>query len=208
MSERNSNGKALNEKVQVYEDGSWEYWRDIPGFEGAYRVSDWGRVKSVRRMVSNGWVLHVLRGRILARTGSNYPLVHLRKDRKYYPTKVHVAVLTAFVCPRPPGMIARHFPDKDIANCQLENLHWGTRQENEKDKEFHGTTYRGCLIGRVYTKVIRKGKRRCALTDVDVLEIRRLGKIGVLSIKRLSKKFQVSSRTIKSVLNRETWADI
>lgn len=34
-----------------------EEWRDIPGFEGAYQVSDLGRVRSLDRVVTGVWGL-------------------------------------------------------------------------------------------------------------------------------------------------------
>jgi hypothetical protein len=42
MATRNSNGKSMNERKQIHSDGSIEYWRDVSGFEGSYRVSDRG----------------------------------------------------------------------------------------------------------------------------------------------------------------------
>lgn len=31
-----------------------EEWKDIEGYEGLYQVSDWGRVKTIERIVSFG----------------------------------------------------------------------------------------------------------------------------------------------------------
>jgi hypothetical protein len=55
---------------------------------------------------------------------------------------VHRAVLLTFVGPCPEGMRARHL-DGDRANDRLDNLCWGTRQENTEDKLRHGTVPRG-----------------------------------------------------------------
>lgn len=52
-------------------------------------------------------------------------------------------VLEAFVGPCPEGMEACHFPDRDPANNQLENLRWDTHQANMVDKATHGTSLRG-----------------------------------------------------------------
>ena len=31
-----------------------EIWKDIPGYQGLYQVSNYGRVKSLERLVKNG----------------------------------------------------------------------------------------------------------------------------------------------------------
>lgn len=56
---------------------------------------------------------------------------------------LHRLVLLAFVGPCPPGMEGCHFPDRDPANCHIDNLRWGTRSHNMRDKVFHGTDNRG-----------------------------------------------------------------
>lgn len=57
----------LREKIQRHEDGSIEHWRDVVGFEGFYRVSDRGRVKSTVRRVktSNGKIGRTVPGKML-----------------------------------------------------------------------------------------------------------------------------------------------
>jgi len=39
-----------------------EIWKDIPGFEGRYQVSNIGRIKSVPRTVNNGTGKHKING--------------------------------------------------------------------------------------------------------------------------------------------------
>jgi hypothetical protein len=66
--------------------------------------------------------------------------------------------LEAFVGPRPDGMEARHFPDRDPQNCRLDNLTWGTAQENSNDKRAHGSIRRGEQVGtsKLTEKQVRK----------------------------------------------------
>lgn len=53
---------------------------------------------------------------------------------------VHRLVLQAFVGPCPTGMECRHFPDPNPTNNNLENLQWGTHQENMDDRTIHDRT--------------------------------------------------------------------
>lgn len=57
--------------------------------------------------------------------------------KKYRKTKVHLIILAAFVGPCPPGLECRHL-DGNPANSRLDNLKWGTREENTEDRVRHG----------------------------------------------------------------------
>jgi hypothetical protein len=140
-----------NQKKQTHADGTIELWRDVPGWEGLYRVSDRGRVKSlprtVRRGRGNGYV-YTFPGKILQTSGKHeiggYPTIKLvGKNRKRQTTRIHTLVLTAFVGPRPKGMECCHFPDGNPQNNKLENLSWGTNKENKSHRLIHGTDARG-----------------------------------------------------------------
>ena len=93
----------------------WRQIQDVPG----YQVSDIGQV---RRAIP-GTSTRV--GRMLKPQVNEDGYLHLMIRRKKL--KIHTAVLTAFVGPRPEGHEARHLDD-DKANNRLWNLRWGTRQ--------------------------------------------------------------------------------
>jgi hypothetical protein len=107
-----------------------ERWRQIPGFEGLYEVSDKGRVKSVDRVTvsSNGRHYH-LRGKILKPTEyrGGYVQVTLRRDGKYHALKVHRAVLYGFH-----GVSDLHVDhiDSNKKNNCLDNLRFCTARQN------------------------------------------------------------------------------
>lgn len=115
-----------------------EQWKAIPGFEGAYEVSDRGNVRSLDRMVNiGGGHQRICRGRILCpylRAPGGYPTVHLHYGghSKYLNRSIHRLVLEAFVGPCPEGMECLH-ADDDPLNNHLSNLRWGTRSENRSD---------------------------------------------------------------------------
>jgi len=76
-----------------------ELWKDIPGYEGRYQVSDQGNVKSVafkqRYLLRTGveaWRL--TKPRLISRqtTNSGYSIVHLHLDNKRRAFTVHTLV--------------------------------------------------------------------------------------------------------------------
>src|SRR5690606_10033103 len=116
-------------------------WRDIPGYEGLYQVSDHGDVRGVDRVLADGraWPS----ARLSPKAGSKGHLsVGLVKGgaRKHF--GVHCLVLAAFVSPRPDGMQGAH-NDGNPANNKLANLRWATPKSNLADRVRHGTLLTG-----------------------------------------------------------------
>lgn len=116
-----------------------EEWRDVPGYEGLYAVSDSGQVKSLARTIEGKRSRRVeerLLKPMVAQGG--HLQVELRSGGlpRWVP-KIHQLVLLAFVGPYPEGMEVRHL-DGDPANNRLDNLRYGTRSENMYDRVRHG----------------------------------------------------------------------
>lgn len=118
-----------------------EEWRDVPGFEGRYQVSDAGRVRSlphrVRVVLRGRDATRLSPGRVLrpGRTKSGHITVALGRGNS---RPVHQLVLEAFVGPRPQGCEVLHVNHKPADN-RLENLRYGTRSENLKMDYAAGT---------------------------------------------------------------------
>lgn len=104
-----------------------EIWKEVPGYEGQYQVSNEGRVKSFRRR-KDGVLLAP--GRM---TGGHLSVALGRRQSRC----VHELVLLAFVGPRQPGQECLH-TNGNPADNRLANLRWGTRSENLRDKVRHG----------------------------------------------------------------------
>lgn len=135
------------------ESGATERWRPVAGCEGAYEVSDAGRVRSLYRIITRGdGQRQRVRGRILsaspATDGRLRVGLHLPAGTRTRP--VHILVLTAFVGPCPPGMEGCHWDD-DFTNNRLSNLRWDTRESNFRDRSRNG-------IGR--RDICSRGHRR------------------------------------------------
>lgn len=119
-----------------------EIWRDIPGYEGAYQVSGYGRVRSLARKVravgrTGTEALRSVPPRVL-RPGtlkSGHVSVAPGKGRS---RDVHRLVLAAFIGPPPPGHEVLHRNHQPNDN-RLVNLKYGTRSENLKMDYAAGT---------------------------------------------------------------------
>jgi hypothetical protein len=148
-----------------------EEWRPVVDWEGAYEVSNCGRVRSLDR------VTVCSDGRLLPRTGRilqpvpaqhGYRTVALMVAGYKRTRKIHQLVLEAFVGPRPPGLVACHF-DGNPSNNHLSNLRWDTFKANTEDMVRHG---RGHWVGQTHCKnghdlngayVKSDGKRQCRI---------------------------------------------
>lgn len=150
-----------------------EEWRPVVGWEDAYEVSSFGRVRSISRIVmaKDGRCIP-LQGRPVTPVviPKGYLQVRLWRDNRPHPIYVHKLVLNAFVGIRPENLQARHL-DGDPSNNRLDNLAWGTGSENTNDRVFHGThnqavkTHcpRGHLLVEPNLRLgqLRRGKRTC-----------------------------------------------
>lgn len=91
-------------------------------------------------------------------------VVNIWEGKKVRHTYVSTLVLEAFVGPRPKGYECCHFPDPNPLNNRLNNLMWGTPQENTKHQYVHNTRVQG------------EKHPQCKLSNEDVKAIRAMGK--------------------------------
>lgn len=109
-----------------------EIWKDVSGFEGYYKVSNLGRVKSLdRTILSNNGENMTFCGKILKyRTGKRgYPYVTLRSPNLKKTVKIHRLVAKAFI-PNPKGKPQVNHIDENKLNNKCENLEWCFAKEN------------------------------------------------------------------------------
>lgn len=148
-----------------------EEWRPIPGFDVRYEVSNFGRVRTRRRI--NPYVDGRNRRveekvRALHPDTRGYPSLTLTdNDGHRRPRSVHVLVAAAWIVPRPEGAEVCH-NDGDKTNNRVENLRYDTRIENARDVVRHGHHHWAnrshCIHGHPYTTentYIYRGRRHC-----------------------------------------------
>lgn len=120
-----------------------ETWKPIPGYEGLYEVSDQGRVKALPHEVpAKGPGTQMTKGGLMSFTlhEAGYPQVSLRKDGKRQKKLVHRLVLMTFAGLPKEGEEGRHLNDVKTDN-RLENLRWGSRSENNMDRQKNGIDF-------------------------------------------------------------------
>ena len=117
-----------------------EEWKDILGYEGLYRASNLGRIKSLERINARG---HRLKEKILKpRLVSEYYLIGLRKQSIQKKYLVHRLVWEAFNGSISEGLQVNHInevkTDNRLSNLNLmtpkENCNFGTRNERSAKK--------------------------------------------------------------------------
>lgn len=119
-----------------------ETWKDIEGFEGAYQVSDLGRVRSLDRWVSfplntRGCTGFQLRGRLLKQWPTKRGYLRVRLTKAMWMRLVHRLVAEAF-CPNPEGKPqVNHIDGVKVHNAAV-NLEWATGSENMRHAHASG----------------------------------------------------------------------
>ncbi|AYR02927.1 HNH endonuclease [Gordonia phage Geodirt] len=144
-------------------DDSTEQWHPIPGHP-TYEASTAGRVRSVKP----GRAPRVLKPTLNER---GYYQFSTSCDGKRRQLKVSVAVLLAFVGPRPTRRHHCCHRDTDKTNDALSNLRWDTPQGNYLDTfnagRNHNSQKMACPAGHEYipenTYVNRVGHRQCRI---------------------------------------------
>ena len=111
-----------------------EVWKAVPGFPN-YEISSYGRLRS--------WVNRTkrlpkpeLKEAHLDPTGRRLVYLFCGPNGKKT-LSIARLVLTVFVRPPEPGEVARHYHNKDVTNCHVDNLRWGTPADNWDDSARH-----------------------------------------------------------------------
>lgn len=161
-----------------------EEWKDVPGFNGAYEVSNLGRVKSNKTN-------QILTGTITNAGHTRYMLTCGTQRR---PSYGHLLVMISFNGERPSGKVIRHKNGKASDN-RLHNLIYGTQMENVEDMIAAGDNAKGQSHGR------------SKLKELAIKLIRKFHSIG-MPRKRIAHHFKISKEHVTAIVSRRYWKHI
>lgn len=162
------------------EENVIEIWRDIPGYEGYYQVSNLGEVRSLPRYKKEkSGRKYLMNGKILKQsfTSTGYKKVELQinNERKTY--KTHRLVAKAFLVNTYNKPHVNH-KDGNPLNNVVDNLEWCTQKENVQharenglkvypmDKIDHNSLIKDYLTGTTSSVCKKYGITREILYDI------------------------------------------
>lgn len=166
-----------------------EIWKDVPGYEGKYKVSSIGNVISINGRYKGEKVLSP------ATDPNGYFITSLRKEgvKKYY--RIHQLVAMAFIVPDSPVDNCVNHKDGDKQNNHAANLEWTTRGDNIYHAIDHG------LINNEGEK-----SAHAKLKEEDVLKIRELYK--TYSAQYIGKLYSMNGRHITDIVRGICWSHL
>ena len=106
-----------------------EIWKDIPGYDGKYKISNYGNVYSE----------NIKRNLILGTEKGGHRTISLRKGKEKRLYQVHRLVAQAFI-PNPKNKpFVLHKVGVNVGGTDhVNNLYWGDHIENMKDRKEEG----------------------------------------------------------------------
>lgn len=170
-----------------------EKWVDVVGYEGLYMVSDYGRIKSLKRKGRTNDLISI--GHIHK---WGYVKVCLLKDNISHVNFMHVIVADCFI-PNPENFLQVNHKDSDKTNNKVSNL----ERCNNSHNQIHA--HENSVIDH---NVIKGEKSNFAkLRNKDVLEIRELIRIGTPN-KDIASAYNISKSNISFIKNNKRWGHL
>jgi hypothetical protein len=173
-----------------------EIWKDLIGFEGFYKISNLGRIKSIDRYVNSSLknqksVLRI--GKILKLSLDRYGYlkVNIRKNNIKKNITIHRAVALTFIKNTKNLEQVNHI-DGNKQNNYVENLEWITNDDNIA----HGVKNNLFVFG--------ENHHNSKLTNQQVKEIKEKYIPKIYSSYKLAKEYGVSRPNINSIINGKT----
>ena len=140
-----------------------ELWLPVPEYEGLYEVSNWGRVKSIRRKGSKGGLLSF-------RIKDGYYAIKLVKNNNSRNITVHQVVTMAFLGHKPNSWkIHIDHIDGNKLNNNVSNLQIVTHRENlSKCHRVRGRNKTSRFVGVYSSKDMSKWRARVQIDKYQI----------------------------------------
>lgn len=108
-----------------------EVWKDVPNYEGIYKASNFGRIKMVKRTLTDslGKKINKKEHILKPRTGNRYYMIALYKNGKREDLLLHRVIAQTFI-PNPENKPFVNHKDENCFNNCSDNLMWCTQKEN------------------------------------------------------------------------------
>lgn len=177
----------MNDKERMEEIK--EEWKDVKGYEGCYKVSNMGRIKSFK---------HEKDGRLLSpKFNGNYNQIRLCKDGVCNIFSIHRLVAIHFV-ENPLNKDQVNHIDGNKTNNFYKNLEWATHSEN------------GLHAYETNLRVSQKGEvhGRSRLTEKEVLAIYFLAHTGKFEQKKIAEMFNIHLATVSDIKLKKRWKHV
>ena len=167
-----------------------EVWKDIQGYEGLYKISNFGNIKSKSGIFKKQFI-----------SFKGYLRIKLSNNGEYKSYTVSRLVATAFI-PNPENKPEVNHIDGNKLNNNISNLEWTTKSENAIHAFKNGLRKTNFKPKRGVINNFSK------LTEEDVKYIRKnyIKHNGKSSNSReLANLFNVTIVNINHIVNRKTW---
>lgn len=189
----------INQNLDI-KDLEGEIWKPIEGYEELYGISNYGRIKSYNKTITDStnkerfWKEKILKLNILK---SGYCIIHLYKNRKRKAFFIHKLVIENF---------SDKYLDKNCVNHKnglkydnrLENLEWVTYKENMKHAIKNG----------LFNNVLGENHYNSRLNNKIIKQIREEYIPHIFGWLKLAKKYNTTHQNIGKILKRKSWKHI
>lgn len=176
-----------------------EIWKPVVGYEGIYEVSNFGRIKSVDRIITTTNNTTRIRRGVIRKPSNNqwgYLQVSLHREGIRTCFRIHRLVAIAFI-PEQDGKHEINHIDGNKKNNKTNNLEWCTTSEN--------------ILHAVRTGllVIKKGENTSysKIKETDVIAIKKMYANGA-KYREIENAFNVKRSTIWNIVKNHSWKHI